>query len=407
MSGAASLRVQTGAEVSRRLGRVVSLAGKRIPLYRQFWAEQGMEPASIAIRELSDFIQFPIIDRTVLAQTPLEQRRDPRWPWRLIHTERSGGSTGAPLEVPVDPVSHTRRQLRFLRALVQCGYIPGDRFLMLSTRPTGRHPMLPGCFCADIRSSQQTLLRLYQQFRPRLLYGPLNTLLLLGQALDQEEANAIHRPQIVVSTAEQMAPGDRLRLREVFGVDPADFYGMSECGLIAWRPPESSSYRLADRDLFLEFLPLAEDSSLERLVITDQHAAVCMPLIRFDTGDLVQREMDLINAPVVGFRGRVVDCLWRRDRSAVSPYRVTLALEDAVDVLRYQVIQRRDLSLDVSLWVKDELPQQAVQRVETDLLRLMGEGVVVRVKQGSPNAAAGLRKFRPVRSEAGEEPCAY
>ncbi len=406
MSGIASIATRVKPAVCHQLERVLAHAAARIPLYARYWQEMGVDPQRLSLRTPSDLARFPVIDRSRFEQSSSDQIRDRRWPRRLLHWERSGGSTGTPLGIPLDPITYARRQFRFLGALIECGYRPGDRFLMLTTRPTGRHPTLPNCFCADIRSPPQTLLRIYRQFRPRLLYGPLNSLLLLGEVMEVSSERTDH-PAVLVATAEELTDSQRRRLRAVFGIDPADFYGLSEAGLVAWRPPSARHYRPADRDLYLEFLPVPGDSSLERLVITDRHAGACMPLVRYETGDLVQREDGSEERLLFGFRGRSVDCLRKADGSPVSPYRVTLLLEDVAGLRRYQVVQRGDLAIDVYLWATETMPDGAFEGVRSAVEQLMDGSVTVRVRAGAPDSAAGLRKFRPVRSEAGDGACAY
>lgn len=388
----------------RRLNGVLRHAWRRVRAYRELWQECGIDGNSIRLTAPSQLTRLPVITRHSLEQFPLEQRQDGRWPQRFIHIERSGGSTGVPFETPVHPLSLVRRHVRFLRALMACGYRPGDRMLMLTTRPTGRHPTLPGCFCLDLRSDQATMERVYRQFAPRVLYGPLNAMVLLAREL----APYRHRrnPTLVVSTAEQLAEAERRYLESVFGTAIADFYGLSECGLVAWKPPLAQHYVTPSSELFLEFLPSPHAGSAERLVITNLKAGACLPLVRFDTGDLVERTPGVHGERLVGFRGRAVDCLWLADGTLVSPYRVTLLLEEIPGITRYQVVQRRDFSLDITIWAAPGDLSVATARARSAMERIFGNRAPIRVHGEIGDAGLGRRKFRPVCCEVDDRACA-
>jgi phenylacetate-CoA ligase len=134
------------------------------------------------------------------------------------------------------------------------------------------------------------------------------------------------------------------------------------------------------------------------LLVTDLGGGA-MPLIRFDTGDLVERDRSRPDRPIVGFRGRSVDCLRLPDGRLVSPYRITLALEEVAGLQRYQVIQRRDLSVDALLWTGITEPRSIQRQADERLRALLGAGVDIRLRAipGDPDNDA--RKFRPVSSE--------
>ncbi|WP_290650298.1 hypothetical protein [Aquisalimonas sp.] len=393
------------ASLGRRLRRVVTRAHARVLAYQHLWRRAGIPAEALAIHEPTDLGRLPVTQRESLEAFSVDERRDWRWPRALLRIERSGGSTGTPFAVPVDPITHLRRQLRFLRAALACGYRPGDRFLMLTTRPTGRHPTLPGCFCMNVRADQRALARIYTQFQPRVLYGPLNALLVLADELNTS-ASPCHRPAVVIATAEQLGGADRARLQRTFGSDPADFYGSTEAGLVAWRLPGMRQFRTASRDLHMEFLPAQTGGGLEHLVLTDLRPGTCMPLVRFDTGDLVARDLEHPEQPIVGFRGRIVDSLRRADGRPVSAYRVTLLLEAIPEVTRYQVVQRPDGRVDAYVGDETAQAQETAQGIHAGLAELMGPGVTIRVHMGTRDVGAGQRKLRPVRTEVEDKACA-
>lgn len=390
----------TQPAVARQLGRLVNDVARRVTAYRRLWESAGLDAA--ALQTVTSLEALPVITRRDLEGFEPAARCSTPAGAAGLALERTGGSTGRPFEVPVDGPTRRRRQRRFLRALAGCGYRPGQRLLLLTTTTSPpRLARLCNWHYVPLSLAEASLAAAYRRIRPAVLYGPLNTLLALASALDAS-GRTWPRPRIVVSTAEELTPLARRRLAAAYGTDPADFYGMTETGLLAWRPGGAAHYRIASDDLLLEYLPSAADPLLERVVVTDL-GRTAMPLLRFDTGDLVHRDARQPGGPPVGFVGRSVDSLLLPDGRRISPYRVTLAVEEVGGVAQYRVTQRADLSLECSIWVAPDAGPAVLACVGQRLRALLDEAVPVTVHVGSAEEAA-QRKFRPVQSLAERQP---
>jgi phenylacetate-CoA ligase len=271
--------------------------------------------------------------------------------------------------------------------------------LVASRHATPLGARLLGWTYASLKQGEDALAAEYLRTRPAVLYGPLSSLLALADRLTSGHAGH-HRPRLVVTTAEELTAAQRRTLDRAFGSRIADFYGMTELGLVAWRQGGEAPYRLPATNLLLEYLPCAADDALERLVVTDLSGGA-MPLVRYETGDLVRRDRSLPGAPIVRIAGREIDCLRLPGGRRVSPYRITTSLEVLEGVDQYEVVQNRDLSVDVSIRTAAadsaplfELARQAVNHVCDGALPL-------RVKAMAAPDGTG-RKLRPVRCLAGE-----
>lgn len=362
---------------------------ERVPLYRTLWSERGL-----ALSPRPAWDRIPILTKQHLREAGPGARLDRRFEHAANRSESSGGSTGEPVETLIDPPSRRRRQWRFLKALVHAGYRPGQRLWIVSTHRQSRVNRLARWTYVDLREPEADLAQRYLAERPQVLYGPLRALLALAGRLPR---GSTPRLRTLVATAEQIRPQDQQTLRERFGTEAADFYGMTEIGLYAFRCPGERHYRDAAPDIHSEFLPCEADRSLERLIITTL-GDCAMPLIRYDTGDLVRRDTSTRGCPIVEFAGREIDSIRIPGGGLISPYRLTLALEAVPSISRYQVVQREDLSLDVYVAAAagtDEAVLRAVQAVAG----IAGPDLTVRGNTSFPPARPG-EKFRPVRSYA-------
>jgi phenylacetate-CoA ligase len=383
------------AASSKQLSRLILAAWQRVPFYAQHWSTVGSRlPVMVFPEQLSE---LPLVAKSDLLAHPIVDLLDRNYGNRGLTVEKTSGSSGQPIEMYKDAGSTRRRSLRFLRALLACGYRPGRRLLSISTRRTAGLMSFARWQYVDLRDDD--LLREYQQARPDVLYGPLTSLLQICEHAGS--ATPLHRPSIVISTAEQLMPAQRALLEAKFGCPVADFYGMTEVGLIAFRRPGSATYELASDDLLLEFVPLADDATAERLIVTDI-AGGAMPLIRYDTGDLVHRDAS-DRGTIREFVGRQVDSLKLGSGRTLSPYRVTLCLEAIARIRQYQVVQRKDMTLDV-YFNTDEQHTDAVRRsISTGLADLCGD-LPVRIHFQKQALHIGAGKFRPVQSELRTSP---
>ena len=285
-----------------QLTRLILGAWQRIPFYSKHWNE--LSARLCTMRFPAQLPELPPVEKSHLLQQSLGDLLDRNFREKRLASEKTSGSSGQPIEILKDPASVRRRSLRFLRALLSCGYRPGQRLLLISTRRTAGLMRFARWQYADLRD--EDLLQEYQRARPDVLYGPLSSLL---QICEYARAEPIfHQPSIVISTAEQLLPAQRTILEAAFGCPAADFYGMTEIGLIAFRRPGHDIYETASHDLLLEFLPQPDDITAERLLVTDVAGGV-MPLIRYDTGDLVRREPQISATRIREFLGRRVDSI--------------------------------------------------------------------------------------------------
>jgi len=259
------------------------------------------------------------------------------------------------------------------------GYSPGERLMLISEPPFPTGAAFMRWTYADLRLGEEAVFARYERSRPNVLYGPLSSLVPLARRLAQTPS-VNWRPKLVVSTAEQLTDAYRALLESAFSTRVADFYGMAEFGLVAYTLPGTTAYQTLTKDFHFELLPAAagKSSGLERLVVTDLGGGI-MPLIRFDTGDLVRRDPSRKGAPITQISGRQVDCLKLANGAFVSPYEVTLALDRVAGLRQYQVVQRDDLSVDLYVAPAETEAPTVIDRARQVLASACGEVLSINV----------------------------
>ena len=377
-----------------RLQQLMTDAGRHVPLYRRLWVASGIDVDEPQVAR--DFQRLPLLDKAALrACSPADRVHAKRRDMHLAE-ELSSGSSGEPLAVFKDRAAQLRRRWAFLRALLACGYRPGQRCLLLTSRRSAKWPTVARWSYASIGDDTATLASRVDALQPDVLYGPLSTLELLAAQRTQQSPRPAG-PRLVISTAEQLTRQRRATLERGFGAPVADFYGMSELGLVAYRTPGNPRFTSARSSLLLEFFPIAGEPSVERLVVTDL-AERTSPWIRYDTGDLVRRDPQLAGRPIVEFAGRSLDCIVLPDGALVSPYRLDVLLEHVPGLRAFEVLQQADLALDVTLDMAPDNGEQARSTVRRGLEGILGTSATIRMRTGTIHRGPAGTKFRPIRS---------
>jgi phenylacetate-CoA ligase len=372
--------------------RLLVTAGRHVPFHRQLWAATGIDAAELRLPD--DFLLLPVLRKQDLLAAG-ERLIDERWARDQLYGERTSGSSGEPFTMLLDPRTRLRRQLRFLAALFAVGYRPRQKLLFISTRGAGLLHRALGWTCADLTSGEEALLRTYMRVRPRVVYGPLRALVSLARAVSQEPG--AHRPELVISTAERIGSGDAALL-DAWSPRVADFYGLTELGLVAWRAPGAAHYRSVP-GIFCELLPDRHSPECRRLVLTET-APGAVPVIRYETGDLARVETRPEGAVIRAIEGREVDFLRLPGGAALSPYRITTQLESIAGMAQYQVVQRADLGVDVYVRANESQSAIVMKSAAATLRALCGPRIAVRVHPMDGTVDPLRRKHRPVQSLA-------
>jgi phenylacetate-CoA ligase len=294
-----------------QLRRMILDAAEHVPFYRRHWAQAGVDLTRIGSAVHLEFL--PVVRREDLLACPAEERLDRRFLALALRSEPARGATARSIELPTDTRTLRRRRMRFLRALVSVGYTPGEKLMLICEPPFPAAAAFLRWKYADLTRGNDATFASFVQTRPSVLYGPLSSLLQIAQRLIASP-QVKWRPRLLVSTGEQLTDGKRAFLQSAFGATVADFYSVPEMGLLAHSKPGLSAYQVMTDEFHVELVsaPGTRRQALERFVVTDL-AAGPMPLIRFDTGDVVRRDptapgavatapaVSLEAAPIVGF----------------------------------------------------------------------------------------------------------
>jgi len=386
-----------------KLRRLVQHAYDHVSYYRKLFNDNGLQPQHI--HSVDDLAKIPVTTKADLQAVPLRERLSNHYDLSELTAERTSGSTGQPFTAYFDADFVNTRNAMFLRALHVAGYRPGHKLFLITGGQKRSRPWLRWRY-ASIESPAEQLVAEFNSCRPTVLYGCTTPLRLMASHI-QDAGIEIHRPRIVISTAESLDRTTRTLLEQCFGAPVYDFYGLTEMGLVAWECPVHNGYHLSEDTTIVEFLP-DQDRASNRLVMTNLELD-CMPLIRFQTGDLATRLQENQPCPcgrhlqrIERVEGRIVDCIRTAGNRAISPYRLTVALENIPGLGRYQVLQERIDDLTVRVENTEREKHLLAGDIRSALDPVIGPHTRIEVRYEESLKPPPGRKFRVVESHVSD-----
>lgn len=390
----------------QKLRRLVMEAHQSIPFYRQRLEEAGVEPDDV--QHMDDLHRLPVLTKADFQTADPRALVSQRYSPAQLAREQTSGSSGRPFVMYFDEAYRRMRKALFLRALMDCGYRPGQRLLILTSREKTGMPAWMGWRYLSHEDAPRDNVQQHNATRPHVLYGWVTPLRQMAEAA-RDQGTPLHRPEALITTAETLDPPTRRILGQMFDCPVYEIYGLTETGTVAWQSPRHRHFRISHESMIVEFLPTAETGPARRLVVSNLGLR-SMPFIRYDTGDLAipiastdapVGTTDAMPLPAIArIEGRQVDCVRLGDGRVVSPFALTTAMEAVPGVTRYQILQDEVNAFTVRYEASRGASSTTVteQATQEALANMLGAHVRVRVKVVSSLDPEPGRKFRVVQS---------
>jgi phenylacetate-CoA ligase len=386
------------------LKKLLDHACNHAPHYRRRFEEAGVVPGDI--RGVEDLPKLPLLTRED-ATDGFEERKSNAEPLPRI-SKMTSGTTGQPLAFAYDKGSEYWRQATKLRGYGWAGYRPGDRSLHFWGSIGAVHrPRLKAKVksrldqmmrrehyidCADHSEEALTsVVRQLRELRPKVIVCYAQA----GAALARHIVETRCRDWAdiaVISAAERLFPADRAVMTEAFGSGIFETYGSREVMLIAAECPAHQGLHVSMENLVVEIVVREGDTErparpgeLGEVVVTDLHNYGA-PFIRYVNGDLAValppercscgRSLDRLQT----VEGRATDTL--RDgagRPVGGMFFIVLFSVLARKIRGFQVIQRKDRSIDLKLVPGNEFDDSLLEMVKRSCGKVI-PGVALRTE---------------------------
>jgi len=308
----------------------------------------------------------------VLADNPtLRREQIAGRPWLFVSSDAritemlvfcTSGTTGAPMDILVDPVSQATwiPQLESILAQKNIKIEPGPdkvaiclichqqetlTYASLSTWLDGAGILKINLNPKDWKKPQDRLTYL-EKYNPEVITGDPFTFMSLAQL------NPAIRPKAMVSSAMTLHEGLRQLLQKQFKCPVYDLYSLTECRMIAVSE-KPGIYQLIRPELYVEILHPDRDEAVApgargEITVTGGINPF-LPLIRYRTGDFASLQFVAGQPCLINLEGRSPTLFLSQKRDFINHVDISRALSN-FSLAGFTLHQKKDLSLDFSAW---------------------------------------------------------
>jgi len=405
----------------KKITSLISFAYDNVPLYRDLLKSKRLHPADI--RERSDFLKLPVVDKETLNSHPAEKKIARGIARDSIVPVYSSGTTGRPLQVFVDSECYNHQYANLLYGYYLTGWRLGRRIMtvrnfshgdykgkysssalnhepfplirklvyLLVHRKRFLRPLLDGM--APEEHLLEDVFKEIKRFSPFLLEGNSYFWYIFADYL-KRKGEEITSVKAVETDEVTLSSSQREKISKTFNCRVYDNYGSHELGVVAHECSEGVGNHILSLSHYVEFLKEgsgkeAKAGEVARVVVTDLTNRV-MPLIRYDTGDLAIK----LNKPcpcgksyplMSSIEGRRVNSLTLNGRRYTEKFfqEIIYGFDETVG---FQVNRGKDGGIKVSLLTNAvDLPQ----KIEREFSGIMSHPIEVSLVKDIPLESSG------------------
>ncbi|WP_281542984.1 CoF synthetase [Maribacter aestuarii] len=322
----------------------------------------------------------------------------------------TSGTTGIPFRVRQDKIKKNRNLADTLYFGKKGGYVLGDRLYYVrkwvpETSRTAFGNFLINMVEVNVTDFSKSYLdklisRMELDVSNKALIGYSSAFTDICRHLESENRTPLERNfKSIIAVAEALSPNTKKSMETFFGCPVVTRYSNSENGIFAQQSNETGDdYHINWASYYVEILQLDNDNPVSegqmgRIVITDLFN-YCMPMIRYDTGDLgVMEKRDKDCAPLLTkIEGRRMDVLYSTKGEPLSPY-VAFEMEYFTELKQFQLIQESEKEYTAKLNLDGVFMNE--EGLIKRLKKYLGKDAVIKFEyvKAFPQLASGKRRL--------------
>ena len=270
-----------------RLNSITQYASKEFSFYKNLYQEHGF--SNIEIRNFDDFNKLPIISKGII--------RNHTNKFSGYMYQNTGGTSGEPFGFYIDKEAYTREWSHMHHIWKQVDYKPTNIKLALRAKDLGNknivynpiHNEFAVNLYKNVSTYKDEVIELFKKHEIKYIHGCPSMMYRFFRELEdsttEKERAFITQTKRTCLFASEFPLAYMVKyLKSHWNLDGISWYGHSEMAILAHDLELKNEYRP-----FMTY-GYAEVQG-ERLIGTSYHNQD-MPLIRYDTGDMVEGKMD-------------------------------------------------------------------------------------------------------------------
>lgn len=347
---------------NKRLRSVVNSAYENVTFYHELFKSAGLHPSDI--KGVSDLDKIPVVSKRVMKKYPSEDLVSKQYSPQVLKTISTGGSTGQPFKMYINPIEDAWRKAIYLRANITCGQKLRDRWIaVIDPQYSSGENRVQKLLRVYYRVIVPVLLPRTLQYEtvaemnPDVLDGFPSSLSLIAKEKHSRNDDQI-RPRIIFGSGELVDKASIDYIEKAFNAPYFDQFGCTEIDRSAWQCKERNGYHLDIDSVVTQFIDKdGEEAGMdeEGEIVYTSLFNYAFPIIRYNVEDVGVRTDDEcscgISLPLMKVvEGRSNSYLVFPDDKVITPMRFiellgAFQLDEEID--QYQVIQETRTSLKI------------------------------------------------------------
>ncbi len=266
-----------------------------VPFYRELFKKHSFDPDKMT--QFKDIEKIPVLTKDIIRNN-FEKFKADNFDEYVPRTKTTGGSTGQPITVYNDYLSHSYLAANNLRVWSSAtDYKIGDKFItiahgsLLPDKNTIKnkfyflfqHSTLISSYHLNDKRLTEAI-RIINKSRAKFMYGYSSSIFMIAKFASANNIEINSKLQAIYSTSDMLYPNQRKLIESVFKVTVFDSYGCPESGIISFECNNHNGYHLNQESAFVEIINKNKDG-LGKIISTPLYN-YAFPLIRYDTGDV-------------------------------------------------------------------------------------------------------------------------
>ena len=397
-----------------KLSNLLLHCQENVPYYTELFSKHGFDAKNF--KATSDLEVLPVLTKDDI-RSNFEQMKARDFDSYRPRIKETGGSTGQPLRMYHDELSHGTMWANIYRGFGHGGYQLGDKYLTIASGSLVPKKLrfgmaayfflqnsliIPGYYLEQDYMKQ--ILDLIKTRKPRFIYAYSSSLVSLARAISGENRK-VEGLKAIFTTADMLYPDQRKLIENVLNAPVYDNYGCPEAGVMTWECQLHDGYHYNMESCLIEIVD--QDSEGIGRIISTNLTNYAFPIVRYDTGDIARIERSgkcecgRSHNKVKSLLGRQRDILTLSNGRMVHGafFNHFQAFYDSKAITRYQIIQKSLDQVEVHLQLEDNASMSDQQHIKKLLEQALDGLVNIELIEGDFRISSYSNKHRVVISD--------
>lgn len=360
-------------------------ASREISFYKNLFWEINFDPYKFD--NLDELKRIPILDKDTIRNNYSS----------LISGLRSknsiqlstSGTSGERLTVYTSPSQWMIEQAAIWRQWTIAGYRFRDKMAIVrSYSPKKEEPLYKKDYLRNWlyispyhldEANSKVFLNLLKNWKPKFIRGYPSSIFLLSRYAEKFNIK-LENLKAIFTASEKLTKDHRQQIEANFGVKVFDHYGQAEITVMIHEWDDHCGLRNLNYYGYPEFIP-TENKNIYKLIATNLHNDV-MPLIRYDTGDLVEISSETKNSKKLNIKeiyGRSDDFLSHQSGYDMPSVNFYTYFSNIKEVKRFQFIETKS-DLELRIQIDEDVDKSSLKDfINDEMLLRFGKKVKINI----------------------------